>query len=101
VPAHAEASRSQSSRSPRHRWKQWETGEKSPEIIITIGPVAPREWCFVMRRRRGMTLAQLAAESGFAARWVHRAERGVYSRRDIEPLVFWWECQLAVSSQPR
>lgn len=73
-----------------NRYKRFERGELVEEAPdLDVGELSGAEWCRLQRRRRGLTHAELAELSGFAAKWIHRAERG--ETRDVSPLVAWWE----------
>ncbi len=75
---------------PAHRWKQWETGERTRDLpdVPAPGDVRPREWGYIQRRRVGLLIRELAEQANLPAKWIHRAERGIV--KNCAPLVEWW-----------
>jgi len=63
------------------RVRRWENddcirGAPAPKV----SRLELHEWCWLVRRRRRVTLRQLSAATGLAVTWLHRAEHG-----DIPP----------------
>lgn len=71
-----------------YRYKKWEAGEDLEAPYPAVEPLEPFEWCRLQRRRRAWSIDELAAESGFAPKWIHRVERG--EARSARPLEEWW-----------
>jgi transcriptional regulator with XRE-family HTH domain len=75
------------------RVKKWED-DRSDVPPVSLGQIEAREWCFILRRREGLTHHQVAEQLGLKAKWVHRAERG--ERANAAPLILFWERRLGV-----
>jgi DNA-binding transcriptional regulator YiaG len=56
-------------------------------------PLAPNEWCRVLRERAGLTLHQLSEMTGLGVPWINRAERGRLRPEQLDVLVQFWERQ--------
>jgi len=58
-----------------------------PILTLTVG-----EECRLVRKRAGVTLAELEKRSGFKSKWVHRVELG--QTRSALPLETFWRRHL-------
>ncbi len=72
-----------------YRVKQWERDERDDVPATHPGVLETYEWCWLMRRRSGLTLRALEALTGLKVHWLHRAERG--ETASCEALADWWQ----------
>ena len=82
---------------PFFRYKRMEKGDLETDgstPSVPVGALTQAETCRVFRRRAGYTLAELEAETGLKAKWLHRAEVG--NTRNIAALVEFWRARAAV-----
>lgn len=72
-------------------YRRWEQDRhRSPQPIYSLeGGPRDYEWCYIMRKRAGLTLHHLGEYMSLSHKWIHRAERGEV--RDVSALVLWWE----------
>lgn len=75
----------------RNRYEQWERGQRDGVPHVRLEPLELFEWCYIHRRRKGWTLAEIEERSDFKGKWVHRVERG---ETDCQPLAQWWLDQI-------
>lgn len=74
------------------RVRDWETGEREHDCpAVPTRELLPYEWCWLRRRRSGLTLHELSGELKLPVRWIHRAERGELTTEQIEALIGFWE----------
>lgn len=69
-------------------WEESIDGDPPPETILFRGLLRPHEWCYIRRRRSGLSRAQVATRIGRSLGWVTLMERG---RRNCEILTQFWE----------
>ena len=72
---------------PVSRLAKWEKDLVDDGPRATVEYLEPHECCMLLRRRAGLTLAQLGDPLGLSPSWISRAERG---REDCAALVEWW-----------
>lgn len=82
------------------RVRRWERdlcrrGVPSPRV----GPLTVYEVCWLVRRRRGVTLRELSAATGLAVTWLHRAERGEIPADRAGALQAYWRREGALGGR--
>ena len=77
-------------KTPVRAYRLWESDERSstaPQPRIKIGRLKEHEQCFLLRRRRKMTLLEAAKGVGVCRWWLRRMEKGEVS---ADRLVEYW-----------
>lgn len=76
----------------KYTWRDVMDAEKGRKNLGLVVPackrVAPSEWCFLQRHRRGLRQSELAVLVGCSRIWLNRMERGL---EDCEKLVAYWK----------
>ncbi len=81
------------------RVRAWEHGTRDDVPTVPEMRLEPFEWCWLMRRRAGVTLQVLSQQLGLALKWVHRAERGELTTEQIGVLIEWWSATRCIHEQ--
>lgn len=73
----------------RYMYRKWELGDPHDEIIFDkrLSPLGIFEICFLLRRRKKLTVTQVAEEIGVSKTWVSDMELGTVF---IGDLVKYW-----------
>lgn len=72
---------------PPCHYRRWELDElEGPRV--RLGPLSLHEQAFVVRRRSGLTVRQVAEQMGLSRQWISEAERG--RTGSVEVLLEWW-----------
>jgi len=72
------------------RWCRWEDDLPTPDQApprVDVGKLEPHEWARLLRRRRGIKRAEVAAALGLSLAWVTEMERGNVA---ADALVAYW-----------
>jgi transcriptional regulator with XRE-family HTH domain len=75
------------------RYRAWEKDQGRNPPTAPAADLSPGEWCWLMRRRSGLTLHQVAERSNLEPKWIHRVERRIYDGDRATPLVVWWQLE--------
>ena len=73
------------------KYRRWERDLIDAKPPISLSKISKGEWCYVLRRRSGMTLDALSKAVGLSRVWILKAERN-----EVNPdaLVKWWEMEI-------
>lgn len=59
-----------------YKYRKWENDEEEPPNDPPLGNLQTHEQCYVVRRRRGLRLGDVAVEMGFSRWWINQMELG-------------------------
>ena len=59
-----------------YEYRRWESGETENPISFSIELLSDFESCFIMRRRSGMTVSEIATKIDVCRFWFGQMERG-------------------------
>lgn len=82
------------------RYRRWESDKEETDVAPALGIMLHAgEWCFLMRRRAGLTLKQLQAKTSLTTRWLRKTERCHTTGRGARTLVACWRKIQAVEQK--
>lgn len=72
-----------------YRYRAWERGDELDGLPRGLAKVVPEEFeaAYILRRRAGLTIAELADEVGLSAWWLTQIERGEAPAASV--VAFW------------
>lgn len=80
------------------RVRRWERdGCRLGVPVPKVGPLSIYEVCWLVRRRRGVTLRELSAETRLSVTWLHRAEHGEIPADRAGALPAYWRSKGAIA----
>lgn len=71
---------------PLSRYRAWEKGKGNPPENA-VGKLTPGEECWILRRRAGLTVRELAAKVGVCPYWIYLMEA---NRAPVDRLRDFW-----------
>ena len=69
-------------------WEESREGQPPPSNALFRGVLHQHEWCYIRRRRSGLSRKQVAVRIGRSEQWVTKMERG---KEDCTILFLFWE----------
>lgn len=69
-------------------YRKWELGELTKDCpVVGVGKLKDYERCFLLRKRHGYSLGELALEMGTCRWWISQMEKG---EAPIDRLIEYW-----------